>query len=308
MAQHFFDLSIGKPGEWPYFFKGEKSIYEENTMLVRYQNDGVLISSQDSLHKSNLLGLGNVSDFDIIYRTSFSGRAASQSYTNTGPNTIVARASGINASGRPRNCYYAAINANISQSSNGSSIILYKIVDGTQTSLTTSQSVISSIPSIATAKQNDVMVRFQGVGSNLRVKAWRADTDEPSSWQQSIIDSSHATGDVGVIHHGFELEYVSRWISVGTNGDSAPSSYPGGNRVVAGTLLKPDGSPADGYIVRCYHRATGVMLGEVLSNAIGAFNFSLPIPATEKVYCVGVDQLGNTWNAPIKDLIAPVSP
>ena len=142
-----------------------------------------------------------------------------------------------------------------------------------------------------------------------RYKLWWDGDTEPATWASSatytIVPGNISAGIILPVYGGsVEVDFIS----IGTDGDSAPLSYPGGNRVISGTLLKPDGSTANGYIVRCYNRATGVMLDEILSNTLGAFNFSLPIPQSEKVYCLGVDQLGNAWNAPIKDLISPISP
>lgn len=308
MAQHFFDLSIGKDANWPYLLKGESAEYNESVSIGNFVKDGFQISSISNYHCSILAGIGEVADVDVIQRVSYSTRVPTSTYNNTGMAVVVARASGVGVTGRPSNCYYAALNANTSATLNGKDLIIYKIVDGVQTSLTSSGSVITSLPSLIEAKQTDVYIRLNCSGSTIRAKAWKVTDPEPASWQCVVTDTSLAGGDVGVIYSGYGLEMVSKWLSVGTGTDSAPLSYPGGNRIIAGTLLKPNGSPADGYLVRCYHRATGVLLGEMLSNTLGAYSFSLPISTDEKVYCLGIDQLGNTWQAPIKDLISPVLP
>lgn len=306
MAQHFFDLSIGKNGNWPALFRGELAEYNEEHSIGNFVSGGFQISSISNFHKSLLCGLASVADVDVIHRVSYSTRTISSNFVNNGMASLVARASGILESDRPSNCYYATLNGSTSPGENGNSLIIYKIVDGTQTSLTASQSVITGLPSLMEAKQTDVYIRLQCVGTTIRAKAWKVTDSEPGIWQRQATDSDLATGDVGVIYHGYGLEMVSKFVSVGTDGDPAPTSFPGGNRLVSGTLLKPDSSPAEDYLVRCYHRESGALLGETLSNSIGAFSFSLPISENEKVYCVGVDQLGNTWNAPIKDLISPV--
>lgn len=308
MAQHFFDMRIGKPGNWPSMLKGEVASYNEAQSIGNFTSEGFQISSISNSHKTLLCGITPAANVDIVHRVSYSTRTANTDFTNTGMAAVAARASGVSASGRPSNCYYATLNATTSASSNGDALILYKIVSGTQTVIHATQNVISDLPSLMEAKQTDVYIRLNCNGTNIRAKAWKVSDAEPASWQREAVDSDLASGDAGVIYHGYGLEMVSKFVSVGTGSDNAPFSYPGGNRIVTGTLLKPDNSPADGYLVRCYHRETGCLLGETLANLSGAFTFSLPIPITEKVYCVGVDQLGNSWNAPIKDLIQPVSP
>lgn len=308
MAQFFYDMRIGKPGNWPSMLKGEVANYNEAQSIGNFTSEGFQISSISNSHKTLLCGIAPVADIDIIHRVSYSTRVANSSFTNTGMAAVVARASGVPLSGRPSNCYYATLNGSDSVSSNGNALILQKIVGGTQTALIPSQAVISNLPSLTEAKQIDVYIRLNCNGTNIRAKAWKVGDAEPASWQREAVDSDLASGDAGVIYHGYNLEMVSKFVSVGTGSDNAPFSYPGGNRIIAGTLLKPDSSPAEGYLVRCYHRETGALLGETLANSIGAFTFSFPISTDEKVYCVGVDQLGNTWNAPIKDLISPVTP
>lgn len=198
----------------------------------------------------------------------------------------------------------------LGSANNGGRRALFRNVNSQTTILSTAllSEVVGAVSVYDTILKTAVM-RLSISDGQCRCKLWWDGETEPANWASSaaytVVPGNISAGIILPVYGGsVEVDFIS----VGTDGDSAPLSYPGGNRIVAGTLLKPDGSPADGYIVRCYHRVTGVMLGEVLSNAIGAFNFSLPISQSEKVYCVGVDQLGNTWNAPIKDLIAPVSP
>lgn len=177
----------------------------------------------------------------------------------------------------------------------------------TITTATVLSEVVGAISVYDTIFKTAIM-RLSVSDGQCRFKAWWDGETEPVSWYASApytINSANKSAGIILPVYGGMVEID--FLSIGTDGDVAPLSYPGGNRIVSGTLLKPNGSPANGYIVRCYHRETGGMLGEMLSNEVGAFNFSLPISTTEKVYCVGVDQVGNTWNAPMKDLISPVA-
>lgn len=153
---------------------------------------------------------------------------------------------------------------------------------------------------------NDVYLRLQVSGGQARARVWWADEAEPTTWAGSgAFVPTPANTTCGIIAPVYGGAARLDFVSVGTDGDPAPLEYPGGNRQVVGVVRKPDNSFAAGYIVRCYHRNTGCLLGEMLSDENGAFLFSLPIPETEHVYCLAVDQLGNSWNAPIKDLINP---
>lgn len=159
-------------------------------------------------------------------------------------------------------------------------------------------------------KSVPVWYRFQVTGTTLRMRSWNDGTTEPTTWGHTVTDSSisaagyFAFGALGASGTGYGTSAGTRYrlfqLSFGTDGDAAPSTL---TRVVAGTLLKPDGGAANGYLVRCYCRSTGALLGETLANSIGAFSFTVNI--TDNVYCVGIDQLGNSWNAPVKDLITP---
>ena len=160
------------------------------------------------------------------------------------------------------------------------------------------------------SKAVPIWIRYGINGTNIRVKTWNDGASEPASWDQTWTDSSISAagyfgfGMIGMSGTGYTSSAGRRYkvfqLSFGTGADAAPSSL---SRVVAGTLLKPDGGAANGYLVRCYSRVTGALLGETLSNSIGSFSFT--VAYTDKVYCVGIDQLGNSWNAPVKDLITP---
>ena len=303
MAQFFYDLSICKPNKWPYGFQ-DVELPEKSSVAPSAK--GHLLSGFAAASTYRFNSIDQVSnDSDVLYVGTNDLMKQTVAFANSGPVCIFARGSGpLAGTGRPPTCYYATVNS--LTDGIGRTLRIYKLV---ATDDSTQIGVLENAFPVADMDQSKLIaVRLNCTGSLIRAKVWDFSQPEPTAWGITVTDTAIASGRPGMVYSLREGLTRRVSFSFGTNGDSAPSSYPGGNRVVAGTLLKPDGSPADGYIVRCYHRATGIMLGEVLSNAIGAFNFSLPISQSEKVYCVGVDQLGNTWNAPIKDLIAPVSP
>jgi hypothetical protein len=152
-------------------------------------------------------------------------------------------------------------------------------------------------------------MRWQVRDVNLRFRCWEDGVAEPSAWGYERTDSSIV--DPGYFGFGLSgalgdgnlqgTRYRLHLLGFGTGADSAPTSLP---RTVSGTLLAPDGSPASGYLARCYARDSGMLLGETLTNTIGAFSFDLN-GYSKPVTVVGVDQLGNTWNAVIRDLVNP---
>jgi len=86
------------------------------------------------------------------------------------------------------------------QSSGVVSVQLTKVVDSTETALTTS-STVSGITYTAGSK---LAVRLQATGASpttLRVKVWADGSTEPTAWQSTITDSTdglQATGGVGI--------------------------------------------------------------------------------------------------------------
>lgn len=186
-----------------------------------------------------------------------------------------------------------------------------RLYSATYTSVNAATTSNTYLPANSPTTRNRLFytLRVKLEGRNIKARAWREDETEPSSWGIDVtFNDLPLTGRLGVCFDSWLEGRVLDFFSYGTDGDPPPLSYPGGNRIVRGSVLTPDSSPAVGYVVRCYHRSTGALLGETVSDLNGEFSFSLPLPATERVYCLAVDQLGNTWNATIKDLIQPVSP
>lgn len=310
MAQFFYDLSVANPngGLWPAVMKGSKG--SENHASIAYigpaisgvNTRGFLVEKArgQTAHSSIAAGVSSV-DTEVLYKVSGS-RGSDSTFNNIGPAAVFLRASGFAETGRPENCYYVA-NGNSAGISSQYDLTLCKVVAGSQTVLSSASSVITS-----SIDHRDLFlfIRLQALGNTVRARMWREGAAEPTSWQVSVTDTSiTGAGDAGFIAHGFGGKFVAQFLSIGTEGDAAPLTYPGGGRSIAGIVKQPNGDAAVGYKVRCHHRDSGVLLAETTSVALGAFNFSLNIPSTEKVYCLAIDQVGNSWNAPIKDMIEP---
>lgn len=314
VAQFFYDLSIIDKNGIPVMPKGPRSS-EWNSANAKFGKVkgmfaqlGFTGGGSDS--RMGLAAGVNVTDVEVLLKSSISFYNFGADVPNTAGPSIFLRSQGAEwSNARAKNGYYFCLNGSSTLSNHSRTLTVYSYENGNFGTLNFQSATLMNAPTSPLQIFGEFFYfRVKAQGTNLMAKAWKESEVEPSSWMLSTTNNIFTgPGDVFLsLERG--TAFVVPFFSVGTNGDPAPMSFPGGNRVVSGTLLKPDGSPADGYMVRCYHRESGYLLGETLASAIGAFSFSLPIPSTEKVYCVGVDQLGNTWNAPIKDLIAPVSP
>ena len=311
MAQYFYDLSIldrgGLPAMMPLRSTNITSSETKAGTVMGYF--GQLGFSQGGTDVEFALWAGlDVTNVEALYRATISYYYYGANYGNAGgPSVFLRGRSNAGVLGnRAYNGYYFALNGHSILSDHMKVPRVYTYENGTYGSLDIGGATWVTTHTVPF--KDWFYARVRAEGTTLRMKVWKDGELEPGTWSLDVTNSIFTqSGDV-VLNFGRGAAYIVDFLSIGTDGDPAPMSYPGGNRIVAGTLLTPDSEPADGYVVRCYHRDTGALLGETLSNEIGAFTFSLPIPQTEKVYCVGVDQLGNQWGAPIKDLISPVTP
>lgn len=315
MTQYFYDLTIAKPGggEWPVMLRGSKGANSGASILsigpgVSNASNKRLFNihkvSGETPHQSLGAGISSA-DTDVVARLTLS-RASSDTFTNIGPAVVFARAGTIGSSGRPADCYYATNGNTVSTGASQRNLVIYKIVSNTQTSLGSASNVITALS--GEFERSFVKIRLQCVGTTIRAKMWRDEDSEPGSWQVSVTDSSvSAAGDAGVIVHGYGTKYSLDYLGVGTGADAAPHSLPGGARVVTGRVKDPDGELVGvGYTVRCYHRETGLLLGETTTDADGVYSFSLTIPQTELVYLQAIDSVGNLWGSPTLDRVGVV--
>lgn len=307
MAQFYYDLSIAAQDCWPYFLGGE---HLGNNLLRKYvapTKDGFLSVDGTRQAISGAAGYVTLSlgldyaDIEALLRVSLNATPDASSFGNSSLGLWVRTDGGISGAS-PTIGYGVCTNANTSLGSFDRSLTFY--ANGSSianaTNVIPSYGVNEDPPRI----KKFLFLKINATGTLVRMKAW-FDGDTEPGWQISETRTDTASGDVSVrISHNF-CNRVFDFVSVGTDGDPAPLEYPGGPRQVIGTVRKPDDTLAAGYIVRCYHRPTGCLLGETITDVNGGFVFSINIPETEQVYCLAVDQLGNSWNAPIKDLINP---
>lgn len=68
--------------------------------------------------------------------------------------------------------------------------------------------------------------RLRREGTTLKYSWWRSGETEPVDWQQTVTDSDFDSGEVGILVAGGSRGVAADFFSVGTDGDSAPSTAP----------------------------------------------------------------------------------
>lgn len=303
MAQFYYDLSQTHPTgrRWP--FVVQKPDVDSNVVTLGPNkladgSDVFTIDVDDQDLKANLyMGL-QLGDFDAVLKMR-RRRNATKNFVNTG-NGLYLRSD--HADGYAGLGYYVALGA---VPSSMSYLGLYRRGDvGDVTLLMVQNGGLSSKHGSLDYGNFATFLRVSCIGSQIKARVWWEDEPEPETWPVAGTDATFSTGDIGIQIQGYSTLTDLYFLSVGTQGDSAPLAPASGPGAVAGSVKKPDGTAADGYLVRCYDRASGAQLGETLTDSSGAFAFTVPAYAAS-VYCLAVDQLGNTWNAPVADLITP---
>lgn len=121
------------------------------------------------------------------------------------------RGSGASGSENGYLCYMNEVTGNLT---------VAKVVAGALTSLAASA---VGLP----ASEEDYYIRFRVNGTSLKARAWRYDAPEPSAWAIDTTDSAVASaGYVGLYFQCLTANnagfHVPGFVSVGTNGESAP--------------------------------------------------------------------------------------
>lgn len=319
MAQYFYDMSIGKPGEWPALLKGPAPLPNSSAGVrsIGYgknviSNEPCAIFDKNTENIWNSVGLGiDVSDFEVVLHVSMNRITDSQSFVNVGGGLNFRRNLGV-SSGSSGDGYYFAFGTMSLNSYRSAS--LYRLgsngVAGAQAQLQVvgSNAFMSDIYTLAESRGQPRFLRINVSGRRIRARAWWKSEAEPTAWPIDFTDTDTGWthGDIALHINGYEQLWNCFFISVGTNGDPAPLLLPGGPRVVAGVVRDPLGvAVGEGYIVRCYHRASGAILGETLTNLSGAYSFEVNLMQSEEIYCLAIDNLGNSWGIPTVD--RPVS-
>ena len=78
------------------------------------------------------------------------------------------------------------------------------------------------------AVDTDYWIRLQRTGTTVRARFWADGAGEPGTWQSSGTDATHGSGYVGLFVRNWPGTRTWKKVGVGTGGDAAPTSDPGG--------------------------------------------------------------------------------
>lgn len=310
MAQHFFDLRYSAPGGTPSALKG--GMVPPGLLLF----SGPTRASPSLTNSGGWLAVSHAStgwiylDSDLEFssgelllahkRTSVPLNA----YSSTGGAVLFRASLGTEVSDVTG--YYASVGSlGTSSSSLYRHAGLYRVDDGSYTQLGANSSALAT-RSFPERSELEVFTRVSVSGGTFRSRVWWEDQDEPTTWHVTATDNTYLSGKIGLVLWSDLSSYVFRFLSVGTDGDPAPMEPPGGDgpRLVQGTVFAPDDTPVgEGYSVRCYHRETGMLLGETTTSASGTFAFVLAVPQEEPLNLVAIDTVGNVWGSPSLDRV-----
>lgn len=154
----------------------------------------------------------------------------------------------------------------------------------------------------STAK--DIWIRVKVQDNALSYAIWNNDETEPVVISAGVIPVAargtlNSNGSLIVGHFSEKTYIIVKEIRVGTNNDATPPSNP--TTFVAGTLLKPDDTPAGLCGVRVYSKKSGVLIEETTTDENSLYAIESMFPTSELVQIVGVDQDNNEWKPPIHE-------
>lgn len=307
MAQYFYDLSIGQPGELPYWLdRGGNSKPSTHRWTTSRDGFSVIADAAFTVARLKDPAVQGVSNVEVLIKSSLSVTAGVVSYGNTAAGVVV-RAEIVNyANSTARNGYLVTLNGSLDLGVSERHVNVFSMNNGSFGTAIAAHSDALAANASRSRYLQSTFLRLRANGTTISYKAWRSTDEEPAVWLGSLTHSAHSSGDVVLYLGGNGISMTHAFVSVGTDGDSAPSSFPGGPRVVAGVVRDPLGvAVGEGYIVRCYHRASGAILGETLTNLSGAYSFEVNLMQSEEIYCLAIDNLGNSWGIPTVD--RPVS-
>lgn len=145
-----------------------------------------------------------------------------------------------------------------------------------------------------------IYTRVKIAGNNIKARSWVENMTEPATWGINVDRADMpSTGYIGICVDSWIEGRVIDFMAIGTDGDLPPNSPTLYN--IAGTLLNPDSTPAVNKKVRIYDKQTGALIGETMTDSLGEYGFAYPIPPTNLLQIVGVDQDDNEWKPPIHE-------
>lgn len=194
-------------------------------------------------------------------------------------------------------CYYAA-NGSLPSNSRTASILFREFPGVGQLSLAVNTTALNSVLSPVFYNIGRY-IRFRATGNSLTVRSWWEGESEPTVWHNTTTHAQYSSGYLGFIFQGLQSHCIVPFISIATDGDTAPTSMV--KRKIEGIIYYPDNTVAVNCKVRLYFKATGKLITEVFSNSVGAYVFNVNVYEDELVQIIGVDKNNNEWKPPIHE-------
>lgn len=210
-------------------------------------------------------------DAEILFKSRFSRIAGDQNYYNLGPGVFF-RANPLN--GAEVEGYQFARGAG----STHSSIRFYDALNSSSNIGASSPTYLPNKTAAArTLEYVYCRVRFEG--NNLRARAWYEGQNEPSGWGIQTTDAKYSSGRIGIKIQQHEDGGVLEFLSIGTDGDPAPSSptgtqLPGAYGSLSGNATTAAGVPAD--VVAVFAWPEGARVATATPSSNGDWSAQVP--------------------------------
>lgn len=144
-------------------------------------------------------------------------------------------------------------------------------------------------------------VRLQG--DQIQYKAWNEGSLPPSFGLAASIDltGTASSGYVGFHVRSYGCMYDIEYMAVGTDGDNSPGSPL--EKTVSGVIRDEGGNPCS-RIVRAYHRPSGIILAETVSDETTGV-YTLAVPLADEIDRVALAADGETLYNDLIDRVIP---
>lgn len=296
MAQYYYDLGVssvqrkeitmlpimgGSTDALSLFTRDEKSL----TSSTGFSPDPL---GRQVANTSRFITNETFSDCDVLVKLKRIV-LGSVDFFNAGPSIIV-RAGGVNT----LNGYQISVGAGPTYRS----LRMYTIAN-TNSNIGASSTDYLPVKTPLELATQWMYIRARLMGNIIQARCWYEGSTEPNTWAFTSNRSEYSSGGVGILLQSNDEGCMFDFMSVGTDGDLAPLSpiY----RSVFGVVLDPSDNIVGGATVRLYDRKSGTLLGQGISGADGTFTLQTSLPENIEVYCLVVDNNGNSWEIPTAD-------
>ena len=174
---------------------------------------------------------------------------------------------------------------------------IYKLVSGTQINLHASRTLI------ARTLYQWFYMRLRVQGDQVQYAAWNEGSAVPALSAAETADFSGvpSSGYVGFRGRSYGCMYDIEYMAVGTDGDTPPESPL--EKTVSGVIRDEGGNPCS-RIVRAYHRPSGIILAETVSDETTGV-YTLAVPLVDEIDRVALAADGETLYNDLIDRVIP---